>query len=124
MFDIGARVGLIGQPLGNRVRRDDPMVPQDSLRLGAGRRVRDGGPRCDDPGIVAGRIGNRQGHEPRRPGGLAQPAALDQRQMLSNAVDFGDRRSAAKQRPDHRLLVAQQDPRRRGDQQRRAAARQ
>ena len=58
-----------------------------------------------------------------RGGRARQPAALDPRQMLTDAVDLVDVGAASEQRPVQALLVVQRDPWRRQGKQSRAAAR-
>jgi hypothetical protein len=89
----------------------------------AGGRVAHRRPRGDDGRVVAGHVGDHQRHEAGRVGGGGQPAALDRREVLSDAVHLVDRGAGPEQRLVDRLLVVEGEPRCRQGEQRRAAAR-
>ena len=94
---------------GNRRRRRDAMAREDRLRLLARGRVGHGRARGDHRRIVAGHVGDRQGHDARRMRRRGQPPALELRKMLAHAIHLVDRGAGFQQRRRHRLHVGEGD---------------
>ena len=107
----------------HRGRRDDAIAPQHGLGVGERRRIGRGRTGGDHRRVVARHVGNDQRHDPGRGGRARQPAALDRRQMLADAVDLIDVGAAPEQRLVQGLLVVERDPRSRQGKQSRASAR-
>ena len=63
--------------------------------------------RCRWSRRIAGHVAHQQAHDLRRRAGARQPAALDRREMLPDAVHLVDRGAALQQRPVDRLLLVE-----------------
>ena len=75
-----------------------------------GRGIGDGRAGCDYRRIVSRHVGDCQCHDRRWRRGDSQPAALDRREMLADAIYLSDGGAAAQQFSVHRLFIIERQP--------------
>ena len=97
--------------------RLNPVPVQDGLSIAQRGGVSERGTGTDHRRIIAGNVGNQQGHDSRRGGMECQPASLHRGQVLPDAVHFVDGRAGPQQRRGDLLLVGQGDTGGRSGQQ-------
>ena len=101
----------------------DAVAGEDRRRVRRRGRVGHGRAAGDHRRVVAGHVGDQQRDGARGPGRGGEPAALDAREMLADAVHLVDRGARAQQRPVDALLVGERQAVGRQGEQGRAAAR-
>ena len=122
---VGARGGIVlaGEERAGRGRQVEPIEPGILARLGAGAGERQSGAGGDQGRIVARHVRDHEGGDARRGAERRQASALDGGKLVADEVHHRDGRTRSQQRPVDGLFVVEAQPRRRGGQERGAAAR-